>query len=201
VGEVTENFEVKVNDKEFTIQYLTIDPKIAAETRNDESAREVTEKIAPLRPVCDDVQYWEGAFIQPVEGGRVRPYDFGKRRYVNNSPTSYRHNGLDIGQDEGTPVKAVNHGRVLFADYMIGTGNTVIIEHGYGLKSWYYHMVSLNTKAGDKVEKGDIIGFVGSTGFSTGPHLHLAISVNDVYVNPMPFFEEGVPLLSNVENE
>lgn len=193
-GDISEAFEVEVLDKEFTTQYLVIDTKVAAATRNDESAREVTEKIDPLRPVYDAEQYWEGAFIQPVEGGRVRAYDFGKRRYVNNAPTSYRHNGLDIGQDEGTPVKAVNHGRVLIADYLIGTGYTVIIEHGYGLKSWYYHMSSLNVKTGDLVKKGDIIGLVGSTGFSTGPHLHLAISVNHIYVNPMPFFEQGVPL-------
>ena len=194
-GDVSETFQVEVLDKEFAIQQLTIDPKVAAATRNDESAREVKEKIDPLRPVCDEEKYWEGAFIQPVDGGRVRPADFGKRRYVNNAPTSYRHNGLDIAHNQGEPVKAANHGRVLFADYMIGTGNTVIIEHGYGLKSWYYHMVSLDAKAGDMVKKGDVIGLVGSTGFSTGPHLHFAISVNDVYVNPMPFFEEGVPLL------
>ena len=200
-GDISETFEVEVLDKEFTTQYLVIDTKVAAATRNDESAREVTEKIAPLRPVCDEEQYWEGAFIQPVEGGRVRAYDFGKRRHVNNAPTSYRHNGLDIGQDEGTLVKAVNHGRVLIADYLIGTGYTVIIEHGYGLKSWYYHMVSLNVKTGDMVKKGDIIGLVGSTGFSTGPHLHLAISVNHVYVNPMPFFEHGVPMLTHMDTE
>ncbi len=193
-GDTSKTFKVELLKKDFITQYLTIDTKIAAETRNDASAQEVVDKINPLRPVCDPEKYWEGAFIQPVEGGRVSPADFGKRRHVNNAPTSYRHNGLDIGQDQGTPVKAVNHGRVLLADYLIGTGNTVIIEHGYGLKSWYYHMVSLNTKEGDMVKKRDIIGLVGSTGFSTGPHLHLSISVNDVYVNPMPFFEEGVPL-------
>ena len=193
-GNESKTFEVELRDKEFIIQYLTIDPKIAAETRNDESAREVAEKVDPLRPVRDPVKYWEGTFIQPVEGGRVSPKDFGKRRYVNNAPTSYRHNGLDIGQDEGTPIKAVNNGRVLLAEYLIGTGYTVIIEHGYGLKSWYYHMVELNTEKDAIVKKGDIIGYVGSTGFSTGPHLHLSISVNDVYVNPMPFFETGVPL-------
>ena len=82
-----------------------------------------------------------------------------------------------------------------FRDYMIGTDYTIIIDHGYGLKSWYYHMVSLDAKAGDMVKKGEVIGYVGSTGFSTGPHLHLAISVNNVFVNPMSFFEEGVPLL------
>ncbi len=193
-GAISETFQVEVLDKEFAIQHLTIDPNVAAATRNDESAREVKEKIDPLRPVCDEEKYWDGAFIQPVDGGRVRPADFGKRRYVNEAPTSYRHNGLDIAHNQGEPVKAANHGRVLFADYMIGTGNTVIIEHGYGLKSWYYHMVSLNIKAGDMVKKGDVIGLVGSTGFSTGPHLHFAVSVNEVYVNPIPFFEEGLPL-------
>ncbi len=193
-GQVSQTFQVELLDKEFQIQNLTIDKQVAAATRNDESAREVAEKIDPLRPVCDDEKYWEGTFIQPVEGGRVRPADFGKRRYVNEAPTSYRHNGLDIAHNQGEPVMATNHGRVLFADYMIGTGNTVIIEHGYGLKSWYYHMVSLNTKTGDMVQKGDVIGLVGSTGFSTGPHLHFSISVNHVFANPMPFFEEGLSL-------
>lgn len=193
-GNASKTFDVELRDKEFIIQYLKIDQKIAAETRNDKSAQEVAEKVDPLRPVCDPEKYWEGTFIQPVEGGRVSPKDFGKRRYVNNAPTSYRHNGLDIGQDQGTPIKAVNNGRVLLAEYLIGTGYTVIIEHGYGLKSWYYHMVELNTEKDAMVKKGDIIGYVGSTGFSTGPHLHLSISVNNIYVNPMPFFEEGVPL-------
>ena len=89
---------------------------------------------------------------------------------------------------------ATNHGRVLFADYMIGTGNTVIIEHGYGLKSWYYHMVSLNTKTGDMVQKGDVIGLVGSTGFSNGTNMHFSISVNHVIAKPMTFFVEGISI-------
>jgi len=195
MGEETYSYAIKVNEKEFTVQHLTIDPKIEAETRNDESAKERAEKIDPLRPVCDDVPHWRGDFIMPVEGGRVREYDFGKRRYVNGSPTSYRHNGLDIGHDEGVPVMASNSGRVLIAEYLIQTGNTVIIEHGFGLKTWYYHMSELNVKTGDMVEKGQVIGKVGSTGFSTGPHLHFSASVNSVYINPITLVNEGVPLL------
>ena len=195
IGEETHSYAINVNEKEFVVQQLTIDPKVAAETRNDKSAQEVKEKIDPLRPVCDDVPYWTGDFIMPVEGGRVREYDFGKRRHVNGSPTSYRHNGLDIGHDEGVPVMASNNGRVLIADYMIGTGNTVIIEHGFGLKTWYYHMSELNVKTGDMVEKGQIIGKVGSTGFSTGPHLHFSSSINNVYINPITLINEGIPLL------
>jgi murein DD-endopeptidase MepM/ murein hydrolase activator NlpD len=200
IGEETFSYAINVKDKEFVTQQLTIDPKIAAETRNDKSAQEVKEKIDPLRPICDDVAYWEGDFIMPVEGGRVREYDFGKRRHVNGSPTSYRHNGLDIGHDLGVPVMASNSGRVLIADYLIGTGNTVIIEHGFGLKTWYYHMDELNVKTGDMVTKSDIIGKVGTTGFSTGPHLHFSSSINWVYINPITLINDGIPLITSKES-
>ena len=92
---------------------------------------------------------------------------------------------------------ASNSGRVLIADYMIGTGNTVIIEHGFGLKTWYYHMEELNVNTGDMVTKGDVIGKVGSTGFSTGPHLHFSASVNEVYINPITLINEGIPLITS----
>ena len=124
---------------------------------------------------------------------------YGKRRYVNGAPTSYRHNGLDIGHDLGVPVMASNTGRVLIADYLIGTGNTVVIEHGFGLKTWYYHMDELNVKTGDMVTKGDILGTVGSTGFSTGPHLHFSSSINNAYINPITLINEGLPLLTETE--
>jgi len=194
-GEVVKEFSVFVRPKEFIIQNLRIDPQVAASTRNEKSSAEIREKLYPLKPVSDPVRYWEGEFIQPVEGGRVSPEDFGKRRYVNNSPTSYRHNGLDIGHDEGAPIVATNNGRVLIADYLIETGNTIIIEHGYGLKSWHYHLSELYVKTGDMVKKGDVIGTVGSTGFSTGPHLHFSFTINDVWINPITILEHGVPLI------
>ena len=91
---------------------------------------------------------------------------------------------------------ASNNGRVLIADSLIETGNTVVIEHGFGLKTWYYHMNELSVKTGDWVKQGDVIGKVGSTGFSTGPHLHFAASVNSVYINPITLINEGVPLVN-----
>jgi murein DD-endopeptidase MepM/ murein hydrolase activator NlpD len=193
-GEVN-SFAIKLNDKAFTTQNLTIDKNIAAETRNDKSAKEMEDKIYPLKSISDGQPYWSGKFILPVENGRLEETDFGKRRFVNNSPTSYRHNGLDIGQDKGAPVMASNSGRVLFAGSLIETGNTVIIEHGFGLKTWYYHMNELLVKSGDFVTQGDIIGKVGSTGFSTSPHLHFSASVNNVFINPVTLINDGVPLI------
>lgn len=195
MGDEEYSYALRVNDKEFITQYMTIDANVAASTRNEKSAEEIKEKIHPLRPLSDPEPWWQDKFILPVEGGRVSETDFGKKRHVNNSPTSYRHNGLDIGHDKGTPVMASNNGRVLLADFLIETGNTVIIEHGFGLKTWYYHMDELRVETGDWVKKGDIIGTVGSTGFSTGPHLHFAASVNSVYINPLTLINEGVPLL------
>jgi len=197
---VKQEHKLRVKPKEFTTQYMKIDPNIAKATRNEDSAKEMQDKVSPLKPISDEQKYWEGLFLQPVEGGRVTPADFGKRRYVNNAPTSYRHNGLDIGQDTGTPVMASNSGRVLLAEYLIETGYTVIIEHGFGLKTWYYHMSELKTKAGDMVKRGDIIGLVGSTGFSTSPHLHFSASVNGVWINPLTLVNEGVPLFPDTED-
>lgn len=194
MGDQEYSYALTINDKEFITQYMTIDKQVAASTRNEKSAKEINDKIAPLKPVSDPEPYWEGKFIMPVEGGRVSEKDFGKRRYVNNSPTSYRHNGLDIGHDKGEPIMASNSGRVLLADFLIETGNTVIIEHGFGLKTWYYHMDELNVKTDDWVRKGDIIGTVGSTGFSTGPHLHFSASVNEVWINPITLINDGIPL-------
>ncbi len=189
------SYAIRVKDKEFITQNLTIDTKVAAATRNEKSAKEIDEKIDPLKPVADPEPYWAGKFILPVQGGRVNEADFGKRRFVNKAATSYRHNGLDIGQDTGAPVMASNDGRVLIADSLIETGNTIVIEHGLGLKTWYYHMNELLVKTGDWVLQGDVIGKVGSTGFSTSPHLHFSASVNGVFINPITLINEEIPFV------
>ena len=89
---------------------------------------------------------------------------------------------------EGTPVPASNRGQVVFADFVIMTGNTVVIEHGAGLKTIYMHLSELNCSEGDMVEQGDIIGLLGSTGYSTGPHLHFELRINGVKSNPMNLY-------------
>ncbi|MDD3193842.1 MAG: M23 family metallopeptidase [Oscillospiraceae bacterium] len=182
---------ITVSDRAFEIQNLTVDETTTSQTvDNNEANAEWNTKIEPMKEISDPVQYWSGEFIQPVEGELTTQY--GMIRYVNGNPTSVRHSGVDLAADEGTPVQAAGAGRVLFADYLQLTGNTVLIEHGLGLKSWYYHMESLNVAQGDMVEQGQVIGKVGSTGFSTGPHLHFAMSVNRVFVNPGTAIEKGI---------
>ena len=111
--------------------------------------------------------------------------DFAEIRFVNNEQSSSRHSGLDLAAPLGTEVKAPNNGIVTFSmEGLLSPGNTVVIDHGMGLFTSYYHLDNLNVEQGKKVKKGEKIGTVGTTGFSTGPHLHYAVSIYNTYVNP-----------------
>lgn len=182
----SQSFAIDVRDKQFQIQNLTADQNNVAETVNSQKANdEFEEKIAPIRFVADETPYFlQNDFIWPLAAGTRVTTQFGMIRYVNGSPTSVRHGAIDFAAPLGTSIAATNNGRVLFAGFLQLTGNTVVIEHGYGLKSWHYHMDSLSVKTGDMVTVGQKLGTVGTTGFSTGPHLHFGFSVNNVFINP-----------------
>ena len=133
-----------------------------------------------------DALFETGPFIVPIPGGR-RTSGYGDRRefdYSDGSKGYSVHLGVDIASPTGTPVPACGRGRVVFADTRILTGNTVIIEHLPGLFSVYYHMSSIAVKKDDIVEKGQVIGAVGMTGFATGPHLHWEVENTGVAVDP-----------------
>lgn len=175
-------YAITLKDKKFEVQELTVDNETANSTiKSDEANAEFTKIIQPLKAVRDKEKYFQGKFILPVSGEITT--EFGSARSINGT-ISERHSGIDIAAKRGTKVKASGAGRVLYAGKLKLTGNTVLIEHGFGLKTWYYHMDSLNVKTDDMVKQGDVIGKVGSTGFSTGPHLHFGMSVNGVFINP-----------------
>lgn len=183
----SEAFTINLLTKEWQTQHLTVDESVASETIENTAANdEYFAKVQPKKALYESNPMWEGSFIQPVQGEITT--EFGMLRTVNGVPSD-RHSGIDIAADRGTPVVAANSGKVIFAQKIALTGNTVCIEHGLGLKTWYYHMDSLDVKEGDMVKKGQNIGTVGSTGFSTGPHLHWGASVFDVYVNPWSLIE------------
>ncbi|MGG2201880.1 M23 family metallopeptidase [Paenibacillus validus] len=98
------------------------------------------------------------------------------------------HNGLDIGAATGTPVLAVKDGKVIYAKYMGNAGNTVIIQHDNDTETRYYHLSKITVKAGDKVKQKDKVGEVGSTGRSTGPHLHMEVRIAANPVDPLQYY-------------
>ncbi len=123
-------------------------------------------------------------FQWPISGGvssgygyRVHPI-YGTRRL---------HTGLDISGGSGTPIAAAKGGTVLSAGWRGGYGNAVVISHGGGITTLYAHQSQMNVSAGQQVGRGDIVGWVGSTGASTGPHLHFEVRVNGSPVNPRPY--------------
>jgi len=192
---------VKVYEYEFDFQDMIIDtsvPTVAAAT-SGEAISEFREKITPLIPLISEDRFWDGLFIMPVEPADdvVVSTEFGEVRITNgNQNTKRSHLGLDIAADKGTPVYASNAGKVLLSEFLLNTGNTVIIDHGGGLKSFYYHMDSAENLAGTVVGKGDLIGRVGSTGYSTGPHLHFEMRVGEYPVSPSMLFDPGAGLYS-----
>jgi len=126
--------------------------------------------------------------IMPLKPIRVSS-PFGYR--VNPVTGNYGiHGGIDLSANSGTAIKAVLPGTVLKSKYSSDYGNFVTVDHGDGLITLYAHCSKLLVKAGDKVDQGDAIALVGSTGRSTGPHLHLEVRINDVRINPGYFLDE-----------
>ena len=106
---------------------------------------------------------------------------------VSSRIRSSTHTGLDIAASTGTPIKVIADGTVTSAQYTGSYGYLVKVEHGNGVESWYAHTSKMYVKAGDEVKAGDVIAAVGSTGNSTGPHLHLEIRINGQHVNPQKY--------------
>ncbi len=126
-------------------------------------------------------------FIRPIKGGIVTGI-FGSQRILNGIPKNV-HNGLDIAVPTGTPIKAMADGKVLLsADNFFYAGNYIIIDHGLGLNSMYLHLVESLVEEGQFVKKGEVIGKVGTTGRSTGPHLHWTVQWFNKRVNPITVF-------------
>lgn len=149
--------------------------------------------LIDLTQITDDVILpidWRpvGDFAWPVKNVYTITSTFGVRVDPFTGGLS-SHNGIDIGAPIGTDVVAIDSGWVIFSGARGSAGNAVIIKHADDVQSRYYHLHSINVATGDFVEKGDKIGVVGSTGRSTGPHLHLEIHIGSQPVDPLRFYQ------------
>jgi len=135
---------------------------------------EVLLKESPLK-------LWEGKFLKPVPG--ITTMAFGVREYINNKYRN-RHRGWDLRSPIGTKVKVPNNGKVVLTDKFKAFGGTVVVDHGQGVFSLFFHLSKIFVKAGNYLNKGDILGLTGNTGISSGPHLHWGLSVHNVRVEP-----------------
>ena len=177
--------QLTVLEKTFDTQYLTVSEEMESMRRNTERIEADQKKIDEARSRSARTFLFETEFLKPLEGRLTTPY--GYTRYVNNKLSS-AHMAMDIAAPQGTEIVATNDGVVALADDLYLTGLTIYIDHGMGLFSQYAHLSKLYVKTGDAVKKGDVIGLVGSTGFSTGPHLHFTFWVHNTPANPDVFF-------------
>jgi len=177
-----------VTEGKYSVQHLTISTSTAAATvGNNDAMADYNGMIAATNQIWTPERYYEDSFIMPVNGPITT--EFGLYRYTNGSTNPSRHVGLDIAEDEGTPVLAAASGKVVVSRWVGTTGYSVCIDHGYGVRSYYYHMSALSVEVGDYVVQGQEIGKVGQTGYANGPHVHFNIMVGDNSINPWPVFE------------
>lgn len=187
-------FGVRVNAGTFPTFDLTLTAEMSAlldPAIMDAENALVSRTVAPV----SGAQLWEGVFRSPldIENPRVSSL-FGERRsYNGGQPGLCGHEGQDYGVPGGTPIYAPGGGIVVLSQELKVRGNVVFIDHGRGVFSAFYHMSELDVKNGDRVNAGDLLGKVGTTGFSTGDHLHWSMWVNGIYVDPIDWTERAIP--------
>jgi murein DD-endopeptidase MepM/ murein hydrolase activator NlpD len=156
-----------------------VEPSTEQIKRADEERkrlREIFDRVTPER-------LWQGPFRIPLDGATTGT-NFGRRRVLNGQPGS-PHGGADFPAVTGTPVHAAQNGRVALAEELFFSGNTVVLDHGLGIYTFYGHLSQITVKEGDAIESGTVLGKVGATGRVTGAHLHWGLTIQRARVNPL----------------
>ena len=166
--------EVKTSEIEVAKENVTT--KVNEEIKEQEEAEEERKRIESM-PVINGIRL----AVLPINGTITSRYG------VSSRIRSSAHTGLDIAAPSGTPIKVVSDGTVTCASYNGSYGNLVKVDHGNGIETWYAHTSKMYVTVGQKVTAGDVIAAVGSTGNSTGAHLHLEIRINGQHVNPQNY--------------
>ena len=175
---------LSVNAGHFATEKLQVARQFVEPT--PEQIRRADEEGKRLREIFDRItpeRLWDGAFRMPLDAA-TSGTNFGKRRVLNGQPRS-PHTGMDFPAMTGTPVHAAQRGRVALARNLFFSGNTVVVDHGLGIYTFYGHLSEIAVKEGDSVEAGAVLGKVGATGRATGPHLHWGLTVQRARVNPL----------------
>ena len=156
-----------------------VEPNPEQLAKAEEDRKKLRELFATITPE----KLWTGRFRIPLDGVTTGG-NFGRRRVLNGQPGS-PHSGVDFPAPTGTPVYAAQAGRVVLAEPLYFSGNTVLVDHGLGVYTLYGHFSEIAVKPGDLVDAGAVLGKVGATGRVTGPHLHWGLTVNRARVNAL----------------
>jgi murein DD-endopeptidase MepM/ murein hydrolase activator NlpD len=185
---ITENDKTivkKIQKRKYNIQKIEGLPKKKVTPPEEFYARIKKENklIGKAREVHSDLSFFKERFIIPVDDAIITGV-YGSQRILNGIP-KWPHYGLDFAKKKGSPIKAMNNGIVTLAEKdLFYTGATLIFDHGHGISTLYMHMNEIFVNVGDHVKRGDIVGTVGTSGRSTGPHLDIRLNWFQVRLDP-----------------
>ena len=178
-------------------RYPQIKVPLTVEKKFTEPSPEQQQQIAEGVKIKDDylnrvtpAREWDGKFTAPADAAISDVY--GSQR-IFNGKAQRPHWGLDFRVPTGTPVAVMNSGTVLLARFLYYEGNCVVIDHGQGLLTLYFHLSEIKVKEGDPVKRGEEIGLSGGTGRATGPHLHVAVRWQNTYLDPARLLQLPLP--------
>jgi hypothetical protein len=173
---------LKVAKKDYGVEKLHLpEAMVTLDAPTLKRVREEGARFDALWGEQSPERYWRGPFITPVPGKLIAP--FGRRRIINGEPRS-PHTGADLRTALGEPVRAANNGRVVLVGEFFFHGNAVVIDHGWGLYTMYFHLSQVKVAQGDLVQQGTVIGLAGATGRASGPHLHWGVRLGGARIDP-----------------
>jgi murein DD-endopeptidase MepM/ murein hydrolase activator NlpD len=175
---------------EWIFQQLTLTGSAAA--IDQESIAQERARLFEIWDVAAPIAHWDGSFQEPIRSYVYLSAPYGARRSYNGGPYRTYHEGVDYAAYGGTPVYAAASGTVVVAEFLYVRGGAVILDHGWGVYTGYYHLSDVAAEVGQWVEAGQHIGGVGTTGLSTGNHLHWDLLVGGVWVDGLAWLEQDM---------
>ncbi len=188
--QVAVSMDVSIVAGKFGSEWINLPPEKQA-LLDPDLVKAEREKLWSVFSVFRQERYWDGLFGLPVQA-KISSV-FGTRRGYSGGPFNSYHEGLDFSAGGGTPVSAPAAGVVVLAEALTVRGNAVILDHGWGVHTGFYHLSEIGVTVGQSVQAGQVVGRVGSTGLSTGAHLHWDMRVRGVNVDPLEWTQRVFP--------
>ncbi|HEX7593075.1 MAG TPA: LysM peptidoglycan-binding domain-containing M23 family metallopeptidase [Anaerolineae bacterium] len=189
---ITETATITIAATAFQVDTITLPPSKVTILNDSALINREAQQLSVIVNQYTPTRLWSGAFRQPVYA-TISEY-FGTRRSYNGGPVgACGHEGMDFSMPEGSPIYAPARGKVVFTGLTQVRGNLTVIDHGVGVFSAFFHQTEILVKVGQMVEPGMLIGKVGTTGLSTGPHLHWSMWADGEYVDPLEWTRRLFP--------
>ncbi|MBE6708727.1 MAG: M23 family metallopeptidase [Ruminococcaceae bacterium] len=186
----TQDINIEVKDRTINTRESGVDEGTVTLYYTESAITTFENETASAASSVTGKKQWDGYFLQGDTFDAIT-FGFGHVRTISSANASYNHPGVDYSAGAGEDVPAWNNGTVMFAGVLELTGYTVVIDHGFGLKTWYWHMSETSVKVGDTVKRGDSVGKTGKTGLTDQNGVHIGMSVCDVFVSPYATWSDG----------